>query len=113
MSARTVLKIVSAASIAVAAASCSDPGTRHTRLKDECSRLAVYNATDDRCAIEIAKEEIVRREGGLTYSKFSAAYDKDVQTWTVVAAVEPAVPEGQVSILIGRDGKIRGFTPGR
>ncbi len=110
---RTVSRMVSAASIAVGALSCSDPGTQHTRLKDECTRLAVYNATDERCAIEIAKDAIVRREGGLTYSKFSASYDKDAQAWTVMAAVEPAVPGGPVFILIGRDGKIRDFMLGR
>ena len=109
----SVLKIVSATSIAVVAIACSDPGTQQARLKDECLRLAVYNATDDRCAIEIAKEEIVRREGSLAYSEFSATYDTGAQAWSVMAAVEPMTAGGNVSVLVGRDGKIRNFTPGR
>jgi hypothetical protein len=109
----SVLKIVSATSIAIVAMACSDPRTQQARLKDECARLAVYNATDDRCAIEFAKEEIVRRQGSLVYSKFSANFDTGAQAWTVMAAVEPMVPGGHVSILVGRDGKVRDFMVGR
>jgi hypothetical protein len=109
----SVLKIVSATSIAVVAISCSDSGIQQGRLKDECLRLAVYNATDERCAIEVAKEEIVRRQGGVAYGKFSASYDTGAQAWSVMAAVEPMVPGGHVSILVGRDGKVRDFVEGR
>jgi len=113
MRARTVSRIAGAASIAVVAFSCSDSGIQQGGVSDECLRLAVYNATDDRCAIQFANQEIMRRKGALTYGKFSATFEKDARVWTVTAAVEPMVPGGQVTILVGRDGEIRDFMPRR
>jgi hypothetical protein len=68
---------------------------------------------NEACAIEVAKSEIVRREGAQPYSRFSADYDAKDATWAVMAIFEPEKPGGHLFILVSRDGKVLDYALGR
>ena len=68
---------------------------------------------DEACAIDVAKAEIVLREGTQPYSRFSADYDAKDATWAVMAIYEPEKPGGHLFILVSRDGKVLDYALGR
>jgi hypothetical protein len=68
---------------------------------------------NEACAIEVAKAEIVHREGTQPYSRFSADYDAKDATWAVMAIYEPEKPGGHLFILVSRDGKVLDYALGR
>jgi hypothetical protein len=68
---------------------------------------------NEACAIEVAKAEIMRREGSQPYSRFSADYDAKDATWAVMAIYEPEKPGGHLFILVSRDGQVLDYALGR
>lgn len=68
---------------------------------------------NEACAIEVAKIEIVHREGTQPYSRFSADYDAKDATWAVMAIYEPEKPGGHLFILVSREGKVLDYALGR
>jgi hypothetical protein len=68
---------------------------------------------NEACAIEVAKAEIVEREGKQPYRRFSADYDAKDATWAVMAVFEPEKPGGHVFILVSSEGKVLNYALGR
>jgi len=64
-------------------------------------------------AIDLAKAEIVRRQGAQPYARFTANHDAHEKNWVVTAIHEPEKPGGHVFLLIADDGRIIDYQPGR
>jgi hypothetical protein len=67
---------------------------------------------DESCAIEIAKEAIVKQQGKMVYSRFEAHFYKPDRMWVVVAIVEPPLPGGEVSVSVRMNGEVHEIYPG-
>lgn len=78
-----------------------------------CASSSNSSPISEACAIEVAKAEIVRREGTQPYSRFSADYDAKEASWAVMAIYEPEKPGGHLFILVSRDGKVLDYALGR
>jgi hypothetical protein len=96
-----------------AASGCTQERVEISATEAECAKLATQSKVDERCAIELAKAEIVRRQGKLDYSKFAADFDAEQGAWAITAVVEPLVPGGHVFVSIARNGEVRDYTVGR
>ena len=91
---------------------CMDESPAPISLPSQCQQLAKALAVDESCAIEIAKKEIVARQGKLDYTKFKTRFDQADNLWVVAAIHEPEIPGGFVVVSIAKDGKVVDFSLG-
>lgn len=89
---------------------CSNEHT--TPVATDCKSLAANKNLNDRCAIEAAKEEIVKRQGTMRYSRFSASFNDAEKVWVVMAIYEPETPGGHVYVVVRKDGSIADYSLG-
>lgn len=89
---------------------CSNEHT--TPVASDCKSLAATYDLNDRCAIEVAKEEIVRQQGTMRYSRFSASFNGAEKVWVVMAIYEPETPGGHVYVVVRKDGSIADYSLG-
>ena len=96
-------------------AGCRQQGATAPREQGVANCVSASKGTpiNQTCAIELAKAEIIRREGSQPYSRFSADYDEKGGTWAVVAIFEPEKPGGHMFVLVSNDGRILDYSPGR
>jgi hypothetical protein len=113
MSSRVLVRFLLASALLAGTCSCAQEKVDRTSTSAECSTLAAKAKIDERCAIEMAKAEILRRQGRQDYSRFMANYDSDRGTWLVTAFVEPLVPGGHLFVSIARNGDVSDYTVGR
>jgi hypothetical protein len=77
-----------------------------------CEQLAKKSALNASCAVELAKKEIVRRQGQLDYQRFEARFDEPDKLWVVEAIHEPEIHGGYVVVSIHPNGQVEEYSPG-
>ena len=96
--------------VAFLSMACSNEHT--TPAASDCHSLAATDSLNERCAIELAKEEIVRQQGTMRYSRFSASFNDGEKVWVVMAIYEPETPGGHVYVVVRKDGSIADYSLG-
>jgi len=60
----------------------------------------------ENCALQIAKAEIINRQGKMIYSSFSTRFSEEKKIWVVTAKYEPPKPGGFVIVFVKKTGVV-------
>ena len=97
---------------ALATSSCIGDRGKVAATESDCRALAEKGRLDERCAIEIARAEIQKREGDLTIVETDVHFSSEDHRWIVMAIYDPALPGGHFFVGVRLDGSIVDYEKG-